>query len=160
MHVVLRSSRANGAWSFRRPENKKKILAVLKKFTEKYEVKILTRAIVDDHIHLHMQFENLKMYKAFIRAVTSAIVMAVTGVSRWNKNALKPSKWHEIQRKAFWDHRPFTNIVYGVRHFLTLKRYIRINQIESLGYLKPTARWLLKNKKNWVELRLTEQLTI
>lgn len=158
MHIVLRSSRANGEWSFTRKENKSKIQKIIENFSAKYAVHVHSYGIVDDHIHLHVSLTDKELYKAFIRAITSSIAMAISKVSRWNKNALNPSRWDEIQRKAFWDHRPFTRIVYGAYQFLTLKKYIEINQIEGLGFSKKTARWIFKNKLEWAQLRLKNEL--
>lgn len=64
----------------------------------------------------------------FIRAVSSAIVMAVTGASRLKKLT-----------KHFWDCRPFTRVVIGYRALLSLRDYIKINRLEGCGYARAEA---------------------
>ena len=161
-HLVLRSSRAQGQWAFTRKENRQKIKRILSKFCLKYEMQLHALGIVGNHLHIHLKIGNQKLYNAFIRAITSALAMAITGVSRWNKKALIPSKWAEIQRRPFWDHRPYTKIVYSIAQFLNLKNYIEINQIEGLGHSKKTAKWIFQNKREWVQakLKLIEQMTV
>jgi REP element-mobilizing transposase RayT len=127
MHLILRSSKAVGPWSFRK--HHRKINAIVDKFATKYGVKIISLANVGNHLHLHIKLSNRFTYKAFIRAITAAIAMAVTGASRWNK-----------LKEKFWDYRPFTRVVIGLRAFLNMRDYIRINQMEGQGYDRAHAR--------------------
>ena len=89
MHLVLRSSKAKGLWSFKRTVNEKKISLILKKFSRKHGVKILSLANVGNHLHFQIMLNNRFTYKPFIRAITSGIAMAVTGKSR------TPTFYHE-----------------------------------------------------------------
>lgn len=127
MHLVLRSSKARGLWSFRNHETK--IQEIFEKFSLKYGVKLITAANVGNHLHLQIKLTSRHTYRAFIRATTSAIAMAVTGTHRW-----KPLK------VKFWDYRPFTRIVQSFRAQLNLKDYIRINQLEGQGFTRAQAR--------------------
>jgi len=136
MHLVLRSSKATGEWAFWRPQNKVKIKLIISKFSQKYGIKVLSMANVGNHLHFQIKLGNRYGYKPFIRAITSAIAMAITGASRWNR--LK----HE-SKDRFWDRRPFTRVVQGLRAFLSLKNYIQINQLEGFGLQRPQARFFL-----------------
>ncbi len=136
MHLVLRSTKAKGEWSFRKPVHEKKIQKILDYFSQRYGVKILSLANVGNHLHFQIRLTNRFTYKAFIRAITSAIAMAITGASRW-----KPLKIR------FWDYRPFTRIVKSYRAFLNLRDYIRINKLEGYGYQRDHARWLITHRK-------------
>jgi REP element-mobilizing transposase RayT len=136
LHLVLRSSRAKNEWSFARKGNRKKIHEILTRFSRKYGVKVLSYANVGNHLHLHIKLSNRYHYQPFIRALTGAIAMAITGSSRW-----KP-----LKRKAkdrFWDYRPYTRIVRSFRALLNLKDYIRINQYEGFGYSRREARFFV-----------------
>jgi len=133
MHLVLRSTKAKGAWSMRRGRNAELIHRILVKFANKYGIKILSAANAGNHLHIHMKLNNRFTYKKFIRAVTASIAMAITGVSRWKKLAIK-----------FWDRRPFTRIIVGFKGFLTLWNYVRINQMEGdLGCTREEARMIV-----------------
>ena len=136
MHLVLRSTKAKGQWSFRRYENKIRINNLVNKFSVRYGVKVLSAANVGNHIHLHIKLSSRHTYRAFIRGLTSSIAMAITGYSRWNK---PPKSW-----KGFWDYRPFSRIITGFRDFLNIKDYLYINRLEGFGYRRDQAEYLVK----------------
>src|SRR5262245_22435472 len=75
MHLVMRSSKAKGDWSFKRAVNKRKIEAIINKFAIRFAVKILSIANVGNHLHLEIQLTNRFTFKPFIRAITAAIAM-------------------------------------------------------------------------------------
>jgi REP element-mobilizing transposase RayT len=132
MHLVLRSSKATGDWSFKKRAHERKIVELLNKFSRRHGVHVYNLANVGNHLHFHIKLSRRHSYFRFIRALTAAIAMAVTGSSRWN-----PLK------SKFWDHRPFTRIVQGYRQFLTLKNYININIFEGMGFPRSHARLVL-----------------
>lgn len=132
MHLVLRSTKARGAWSFWRSYNSRQIERILSKFSKSHGVKIISKANVGNHLHLHIRLSRISGYNRFIRAVTGSIAMAVTGSSRWSNSKNRKLK--------FWDLRPFTRIVIGSRDFSNVKNYIRINQLEGMGYPRTAAR--------------------
>lgn len=138
MHLVLRSSKAKGEWSFKRKIHAQKISAIIAKFAKKHHVRVLSIANVGNHLHIHIQLIKRAAYKPFIRAITSAIAMAITGVSRWQKSKTKTK---------FWDYRPFTRVVRGFRAALTLKDYIAINQLEGVGVGRIEARFILASRQ-------------
>ena len=99
-------------------------------------VTILSMANVGNHLHLQIKLSNRFGYKPFIRAVTSAIAMSITGCNRWTKKTKEKLK--------FWDYRPFTQVLKSYRALLNLKDYIQINILEGLGCRRSEARmiWL------------------
>jgi REP element-mobilizing transposase RayT len=131
MHLVLRSSKAKGAHSMRRHSGK--VEQILRRFSQKYGVKILTFANVGNHLHLQIRLLSRDGYKPFIRAITAAIAMAVMGTSRGKKSSGR-----------FWDLRPFTRIVKGWAGPLRLTDYIRVNRLEGVGIDRERARQLVK----------------
>lgn len=138
MHLVLRSTKAKGEMSFRRTKNSKAIGAIVGKFSRKYGVQVLSLANVGNHLHFHIKLGNRYAYKPFIRAVTSAIAMAVTGVSRW-----KPG-----EGSKFWDYRPFTRVIDGgLKAFLSVRDYVRINQLEGAGFVREVARIVVGDER-------------
>ncbi|MDZ4082494.1 MAG: transposase [Bdellovibrionales bacterium] len=136
MHLVLRSTAAKGSWSFLKPANAAKINAIIAKFAFVYGVKILSMANVGNHLHLHLRLNTRLEYKPFIRAITGAIAMAVTGRTRWSSSRANQSN----TSPKFWDLRPFTRIVIGFKALLQVKDYIRFNQLEAWGMSKTAAR--------------------
>ncbi len=75
MHLVLRSSKARGDWSFKRQKHEFAIESIIQKFAKKYGVKIFAIGNAGNHLHLHIKLFKREMYKPFIRAVTSAIAV-------------------------------------------------------------------------------------
>ncbi|NJM09678.1 MAG: hypothetical protein HC883_01905 [Bdellovibrionaceae bacterium] len=134
MHLVLRSSKAKGAWSFR--AHKGAVRRIVERFGVKYGVRIVSLANVGNHLHFQIQLGDRFTYAPFIRAITSAIAMAVSGNSRWRKKTIPG---------GFWDRRPFTRVIIGWRAVLGLRDYIMINKIEGHGYSREEAQWLLRN---------------
>jgi hypothetical protein len=152
MHLVLRSSKATGKWSFRHGENPAKIRALTTKFAARHGVKILSAANVGNHLHFHIKLGNRLTYRPFIRALTAAIAMAVTNTNRWTqaaKNAAAASATPKSpapggrKRLRFWDYRPFTRVVESFRAWLNLRDYLLINELEGQGCARVQARFIL-----------------
>jgi REP element-mobilizing transposase RayT len=133
MHLILRSTQARGKWSFLKKNNARRIQSLVSKFSKKYGVKVYSLANVGNHLHFHIKLSNRYTYPAFIRALTGAIAMAVTGSSR-----LK-----ELKTK-FWDERPYTRVVVGFKGLLKLSNYIKINTLEGYGVSRERARMLIQ----------------
>lgn len=162
MHLVLRSSLAKGQWSFRYGNNLKIVRTIIEKFAYKYGIKIISLANVGNHIHMQIKLSNRFAYKMFIKAITSAIAMAITGRNRWTKHAGtigtsnidQKGSLNEAQISAlnkdklkFWDLRPYTRVIIGWRSLLKLADYIRVNQIEGWGFKRSQAKDMLYVEK-------------
>jgi hypothetical protein len=166
MHVVLRSTKATGDWSFKKPGNEKKIEQIVQKFVIKYGGKIISLGNVGNHLHFQIKLANRFACRPFIRATTAAIAMAVTGASRWKplKRIIQERKsWSDESKsnrssgtskllntnesKSFWDYRPFTKVIQSFRGFLNLRDYIEINQLEGFGANRSQARFIIADSK-------------
>lgn len=153
IHLVLRSSKAIGEKSFWRPKNKENIRLIVHGFSTKFGVKILSMANVGNHLHFHIKLSSRYTYPPFIRSLTASIAMAVSGTSRWRPSRERLNKRDPSRGKvkdSFWDYRPFTRVVMGLRDFLNIRDYIEINRLESFGYQRPVARFFLK----WNQLKI------
>jgi REP element-mobilizing transposase RayT len=145
MHLILKSSKAVGEWSFRKSQNEKAIKVIIAKFAHRFGIKILSLANVGNHLHLQIKLSNRYTYTPFIRAITGAIAMAVTGKSKWDAasiNANISNGSSTKMRLKFWDYRPYSRVIKSYRAYLNLKDYIQINQIEGYGYKKNHARFI------------------
>jgi REP element-mobilizing transposase RayT len=139
MHLVLRSTKARGEWSFKKSENENKIAVIFRKFGAKFGVKVLSLANVGNHLHAQIKIGNRFIFANFLRAVTGAIAQTVTGRTRWGK---------QREKLKFWDRRPFTRVVKSFKAYLNLKDYIRINQLEGIGHTREEARMIIDKKQN------------
>ena len=140
MHLVLRSSKATGRWSFRNPKNERTVRNLSEKFAVKNGIKIYSLANVGNHLHFHIKLSNRFAYKRFIQGITASIAMAVTGKSRW-------SSTDSATKLKFWDYRPFTRVVHGFKAFLNMRDYIRVNQLEGFGCQRREARMVLTQRQ-------------
>lgn len=163
MHLVLRSSKAVDEKSFKTPKNKKLIQEILAKFSDKYGVQIISLANVGTHLHLHIKIAKRTGYLRFIRAITAAIAMGVSGRNRWTVGSRNDGAGpiglrqdgeersagdlqnRSLKREKFWDYRPFTRIIEGFCALLNMRDYIQINQLEGLGVPRLQARIMLAN---------------
>ncbi len=137
MHLVLRSSRATGDMSFLRKKNKEAIELIVAKFSDRYGIKIKSLVNVGNHLHFHVQIKKSSNYTPFIRAVTSAIAMAIAGKNRWTRSGQK--------REKFWDHRPFTRTIVS-RGTLGEKDFQQINELEGIKKSKVQAKAMLSRR--------------
>lgn len=138
MHLVLRSSKARGSWSFMIDKNRFLIREIVLKFAKKYDVRVLSIANVSNHLHMQIHLNDRLSYSPFIRAITAAIAMAMTGRNRWN-----PGSGEKLK---FWDRRPFTRIILGFKGILSLKNYVRLNHFEGIGVIRHQTRKMLSFK--------------
>lgn len=129
--------------SFRYGKNPQRIEQIIKKFAAKNGVKILSIANVGNHLHLHIKLGNRFGYAPFIRAVSGAIVLAVTKTFKNNEN-----KTRKDFDGHFWDYRPFTRIIEGMRGYLSVRDYIKVNQLEGAGVPRPRAYILIKDNSS------------
>lgn len=125
MHLVLKSTKATGRYSFRYGQNAANIKQLIESLCSKYGVKLIKFSNNFNHLHLHAKFSSRVTYLRFIRTITAKLAMLVTGTKK--SNSLKTI----FGKKRFWDYRPFSRIVYGFRGWKMAQDYIRLNQLEA-----------------------------
>jgi hypothetical protein len=55
IHLVLRSSKASGDWSFKKPKNEAKIRDLTRRFSQKFGITVLSLANVGNHLHFQIK---------------------------------------------------------------------------------------------------------
>lgn len=133
MHIVLKSSKAKGRFSFGTAKNSRAIKQIIDNHCAKFGVKRIQYANNFNHLHLLLKFPSRRIYLRFIRSLTGAIALAVSGA-----NKMKNLK-SVFGAKKFWDFRPFTRVVYGFRGYKIAKDYVMLNRLEALGVLPKRA---------------------
>ncbi|QDK46224.1 hypothetical protein DOM22_14150 [Bdellovibrio sp. ZAP7] len=119
LHLVLRSSQAKGSLSFRKFKNWKQVESLCRQFARKYKIKIEAFANGGNHLQLTIRLHSKDSYTPFIRSLTGAIALKLTGANRNQKNAQK-----------FWDFRPFTAILEKAKH--APKNYVSLDLLKDL----------------------------
>ena len=145
MHLVLRSSKAKGLWSFARPEHRNRIRTIILKHAGRQHIQIISLANVGNHLHLHLKLPSRQAYFPFIRAITGAIALVVTKASK-----LAPIV--KAHKDRFWDHRPFSTLITSFRHRLNMKDYMRVNELEGYGYPRITARSIIAQEHDGTDI--------
>lgn len=130
---MLKSLLAKGAWSFLTPKNKRIVKSVLETQAVKHGVQILSSANVGNHLHIHLKVRSNPAYKAFVRALSGALALKITGASKVNK-----------LEQRFWTQTPYTRFVHGIRDYMRLSDYIEINEIEGFGYSRKGAELFIR----------------
>jgi hypothetical protein len=118
MHVVLQSSQARGAWSFRNHKNWNKVSGILVAQARRYQIQLREQVNGGDHIQLVLKIKNRELFNRFMRAISGMITMSVTGAAK--TRALKDK---------FWDYRPWSRVVslirgYSVTQDRPLQKYL------------------------------------
>lgn len=127
IHLVIRSSQARGALSFRQGKNHRKIDRLVHQICRKRGVKLYEYANVGNHLHLLLKLHRHFLWTPFIRELTGKIVMEIVGYGK--------------RDTPFFDQRPFTRIVNGWRRAYSIaKDYVIINQMEAAGVISRKVR--------------------
>ena len=134
LHVVLRSTRAQGVFSLLHPNNCDHVHGFTYRIARRLGVRIYRYANVGNHIHLLVRVSSRIMWKRFIRELAGGIAIIVTGakkgaaLTRPKSNALA-----EGAKRGFWDHLTFTRIVLFGKDFKNLCNYMVKNLFEAAG---------------------------
>lgn len=126
-HFVLRSSRARGSWSLRRPANHAAIEGLLRRLSNRHEVRVYQRAIVENHIHLLLRARDRRALASFMRAFAGLVACKVTGARRGNPCG------------KFWDWICFSRMVAWGRDFAGVRAYVVMNEREATGEVPARA---------------------
>jgi REP element-mobilizing transposase RayT len=130
LHLVLRSSRAVGEWSFLRAKNRTQIDSILENSAKRYGIRVIGFENVGNHLHLLIQGKNRALLQAFLRTLPAKIALAITQAKRGNRVG------------RFFDQLVFTRVVEWGRDFLRTKRYFWKNKLEACGVpAESVDRW-------------------
>ena len=133
IHLVLRSSRARGEWSFLSPSHSRKTERLIQFLADKNDIRIYRFANVGNHLHLLLRAKVRRSFQTFLRNLAGAIASLVTGAKKSNPIG------------KFWDHLAYTRIVSWGREFKGLQAYLVKNLFEAAGLLN-------RNKKSELEV--------
>ena len=152
LHVVLRSSWANGRYSMLRFGRTKNISKIIESTAKRYGVTIYALAVCGNHIHCLVRFSQRVLYKNFIRVSTGRIAELVMGTTYKEFRQIHPNpQTTEPQGigQRFFQYRPFTRVVHWGRDYKFCKAYIGQNILEALGFVPFRPR---KDRyRSWVE---------
>lgn len=142
-HIVLRSSRAKGAWSMLHRKHRAKILSMVYVYADRFKVKVYRVANVGNHLHLLVKAEEKKQLQDYLRVLAGRVAVTVTGARKYVKalDAHPLAKKQKGTRK-FWDSLCWSRLVNWGRDFFNVSRYVLANELEEFS--KEHREWLLK----------------
>lgn len=119
MHVVFRSERAKGSWSFLNQRNDRRVKHIIYDVARRTHVRIYKFANAGNHLHLLIRSRNKQDAQKFLRMVGGLIARAVTAAKKGNPVG------------KFWDSLVYSRLVSWGREFFAVKDYIEINEMEA-----------------------------
>ncbi len=128
LHVVLRSTRARGAWSLRARTNDGVIRATLRRYARRYAVRIYEFANAGNHLHLLVRPTCRIGLQNFLRVFAGVSARLVTGAR----------KGRPVGR--FWDFLAYSRIVQWGRDFFGVRTYVKENELEPRGSIRRRSR--------------------
>ena len=137
IHLILKSERAKGKWSFLNIQNRSWIKQLVLKKGKQFGVTIGGYENVGNHMHFKVKVTNRHLFQSFLKSLTGMIARKVTGAR----------KGRPIGR--FWLGLPFTRILKSALEELRLRGYIEANRIQVVrgysareDYLEGFRRWV------------------
>ncbi|HEY8278126.1 MAG TPA: hypothetical protein VIH99_00795 [Bdellovibrionota bacterium] len=132
MHIILRSSRARGAWNFHKHANAME--AAVYRISKRFRIRIYRYQNVGNHLHLGVQAASRPEFQNFLRVLPQAVAFLVT----------KTRKGNPIGR--FWDDLVCSRVVEWGRDWSGLRKYFDKNKFEAAGVPRETIDlWFQKN---------------
>jgi hypothetical protein len=129
MHLIFRSSRAKGAWSFLHSRNQAKLEAHLKATARRFGVKVYRFANVGNHFHLLVQAKRREDLQNFLRVFAQGVVFLITGARKGNPVG------------KFWDALAYSRIVEWGRDWKGMLNYLGKNLLEGHGMPRDRVDW-------------------
>jgi hypothetical protein len=130
MHLVFRSSRARGAWSFLHPKNHHVVKKLASDTSRSFDVKIRQIANSGTHLHLIVQGKRREGLQKFLITFPALLSRKITGAKKGSPKG------------KFWDALAYSRLITWGRELLALQRYLLRNDLEAVGFLQYGERAL------------------
>jgi REP element-mobilizing transposase RayT len=144
VHLVFKSDRAQGKWSFLHRRNRARIEALIYTQARKAGVRVYRHAVVGNHLHILAKATNKPLFTRFLRALPGLIARHVTGVERgksgertWSiQSSVAPGKTRTgtAPRPRFWQKTVYSRWIAWGREYRILKAYLGKNRLEAVGF--------------------------
>lgn len=138
IHLVLKSDKAKGNYSFLSIKNKMMIEELVYEKALKFGVRIADFANVGNHLHMKIKIHDRKSFQKFLKAITCLIARKITRAARGKKFG------------RFWQGLAFTRVLTSSREELNLRGYIRANTIEATHSYHAREKFL-KGFQKWAK---------
>jgi len=129
IHLVMKSSRAQGEHSFLSKKRARRIEDLVHRQGRLHGVQVYRFANSGNHLHLVIKPVSRKAFQKYVRAISGLIARITLGAEKGKALGLK-----------FWDARPFTRIIEWGRDYRNVCNYVLQNTLEALGFVEYRPR--------------------
>lgn len=119
IHLVLKSDKAKGLYSFLTLKNKPLIDRILKEKGKRFGIKIAEYVNIGNHLHIKIRITSREGFQKFLIAITSLIARKITGAKKGKKFG------------KFWQGLAFTRVVKSAFEELQLSGYFEANRRQA-----------------------------
>ncbi len=135
LHLVFKSTKAKGQWSFLAPRNKGVIHLLLDAAQKKWNGKIHRFENVGNHLHIIAQFKKRSDFQSFLREFTQKVMFQVTGAKKGNPQG------------KFFASIAYSRVIEWGKSYRAAKNYLWKNALESLGFSNNLVQKLYSTAK-------------
>ena len=121
VHVVLRSSRAKGAYSMLNRQHKGTVNSIVYDHALRCGIRLYNYSNNGNHLHILLRSRELGALQKFLRSIAGIIARKVNGATKGNAKG------------RFWDALVFTRVSEWGRAFENLQNYVIQNILEAAG---------------------------
>ena len=140
-HLVLKSSKATGTYSFLK--NKALVQSLLRERSRRFFVEILEFVNMGNHLHLKVRFKSTQQFHNFLRTFAGLLARKLTKAHRGTTFG------------RFWDGLAYTRVLTSKIEELGLRIYFKGNAVEIAKGLKAREALLIKWNRYLYRLRAT-----
>lgn len=138
IHLVLKSDKAKGKYSFLTLKNKPLVESIIADKAKRFGVRVAEIANVGNHLHIRIRVKSREGFQKFLKSITCLIARKVTGARKGKKFG------------RFWQGLAFTRVLTSAFEELQLRGYIEANRVQTQrGYKQ--RKTFLDEFNNWVQ---------
>ncbi len=119
IHLVLKSDKARGQFSFLTHKNKPLVDTLLKSKAKKFGVRIAEYVNVGNHLHIKIRISSREAFQKFLKSITTLIARKITGAKKGKRFG------------RFWQGLAFTRVLRSAFEELQLKGYFEANRRQA-----------------------------
>ncbi len=141
LHVVFKVNKSTlKLKTLRGPKEFRCLHQILKKYAQRFLVKIEQISVQNDHIHLLIRTSRRSQFHHFFRVCSGQISQQFRRLGflkfKYVTDTHKTHNSHSTANKLnFWKHRPFSRVIRGFKAYKVVKNYIQLNEKEAMGLI-------------------------
>lgn len=138
LHLVFKANKkAIRTGTLRSPYNRSIIARIIKKYSQKFGIKIEQFTVQFDHIHFLIRSTHRFRYQYFFRVIAGQIAQQLEKAGALNAVTNTPNCTQNCESSTgLWLLRPFTRVIKGYKAYAIVKNYVQLNEAEARGKIR------------------------